>query len=375
MGKFIDIPWVLLGDFNDISSNNEKFGGLPACQTKINCFNKFLKDSNLIYLGFEGPRFTWPNGRDHHVLVRTRIDRVHANKHWLTLLPNSKVFHLPRVKSDHCPILLKTNTHQHSNNKPFRLELFWINHPSFFNIVSNFWNTNNYCLDTIINDLKNIIIKWSKLTFENIHYKKKTLLKRLLGIKKSLSTSINPQLLLLEKQLQHEEQLWFSKSRINWLTLGDRNTYFFHINSVIRRRKNKILCLEFDYDTFTYNMETIKNNIFTISSKTPIATPSALHSQMLSRTLSLSTPFPNLTLLTITLLPQSPLKLKLKISSLSFIPSKLRILMALMHTSIKNPGFTLKMLFSTISKRILKISPFPFLGVRLSYVSFPNQPR
>lgn len=204
MSQALSYPWVLLGDFNDISNRDEKFGGLPPSQYKMNCFNNFLNISNLIDLGFEGPRFTWLNGREHHSLIRTRIDRVHANSSWLALFPNSKVFHLPRVKSDHCPILLQTNTHFLPIDKPFRLELFWINHPSFPNIVKDCWNVSDKCLDDILTDFKNNIVTWSKNTFENIHIKKKTLLKRIAGIQKALSYSHNPQLLLLEKQLQQD---------------------------------------------------------------------------------------------------------------------------------------------------------------------------
>ena len=85
--------------------------------------------------------------------------------------------------------------------------------------------------------------------FGNIFVKKKRLLARLLGIQKALAISPNLFLVNLDKQLQgelnkvlnHEEELWAMKSRINWMIQGDRNTSFYHVSTLIRRKHNKIL--------------------------------------------------------------------------------------------------------------------------------------
>lgn len=47
-----------------------------------------------------------------------------------------------------------------------------------------------------------------------------------------------------DEVLLQEEILWLQKSRVEWLQAGDRNTTFFHLSTLIRRRKNRIEALQ-----------------------------------------------------------------------------------------------------------------------------------
>lgn len=122
LSSLSNTPWLIMGDLNEISKPFEKFGRGPPSEYKMKIFNTFLNSCNLLDLGFIRTPFTWTNGRLGSQIVRTRIDRIHANFQWLSLFPDSKDFQLPRPRSDHCPILLKTQTFLHSGQKPFRFE-------------------------------------------------------------------------------------------------------------------------------------------------------------------------------------------------------------------------------------------------------------
>ena len=80
---------------------------------------------------------------------------------------------------------------------------------------------------------------------------KKRIEARLRGIQSRIAEGLNSQLLNLKCHLRKEyfealqyEELWFVKSRYNWLIQGDRNTSFFHTSALIRRKRNRILCLK-----------------------------------------------------------------------------------------------------------------------------------
>lgn len=74
---------------------------------------------------------------------------------------------------------------------------------------------------------------------------------RIRDIQHSPLYGINPHLDRLESRLSkelevvldQEESLWLQKSRSQWIKDGDRNTRFYHMKIVTRRRKNKILAI------------------------------------------------------------------------------------------------------------------------------------
>lgn len=63
------------------------------------------------------------------------------NDDWLSVFPYTLVYHLPRIKSDHRPILLKTNPElSGQRGRPFRFLAGWTKHSNFKDFVSNKWS-------------------------------------------------------------------------------------------------------------------------------------------------------------------------------------------------------------------------------------------
>lgn len=117
-----DTPWLVLGDFNEITSQVDKIGGLPFRDSQCKDLDNFIDAPSLMDVGFHGNPFTWSNVREGLALICERLDRALLNCTWLDSFPSIKVIHLPKTHSDHCPILVTTDDSMHGNSSifPFR---------------------------------------------------------------------------------------------------------------------------------------------------------------------------------------------------------------------------------------------------------------
>ncbi|KAI9112905.1 hypothetical protein K1719_016019 [Acacia pycnantha] len=66
----------------------------------------------------------------------------------------------------------------------------------------------------------------------------------------------------IEELMDQEENYWWQCSRIAWLTAGDRNSKFFHLTTVIRRKRNAILSIKDGNGSWTRDKMVI-NHMFT----------------------------------------------------------------------------------------------------------------
>jgi len=62
-----------------------------------------------------------------------------------------------------------------------------------------------------------------------------------------------------KKKLLEEEERWRQKNRAIWITIGDKNTKFFHRFASYRRNKNHIWEIEDDLGKVHSHLEDIKN--------------------------------------------------------------------------------------------------------------------
>lgn len=102
------LPWLCVGDFNDILYPWEKVGKRPAAPHRMYSFQEFLNDCSLMDLGSKGCTFTWNNNRSGEDLVKERLDRMLCSREWRLTFPAAEVFALPALGSDHSPLLLTT---------------------------------------------------------------------------------------------------------------------------------------------------------------------------------------------------------------------------------------------------------------------------
>ncbi|XP_071933724.1 uncharacterized protein [Coffea arabica] len=68
--------WIITGDFNNITSNEEKWGGRKREQGSFKDFTNFIEHNGLIDIGFEGNPWTSSNHWPHEGEIKQRLDRA-----------------------------------------------------------------------------------------------------------------------------------------------------------------------------------------------------------------------------------------------------------------------------------------------------------
>lgn len=107
--SLVPIPWVCMGDFNEITMASEKFGTI---RWQMDNFNSTLEDCHLLDLGFIGPKFTWCSKREGADFVKERLDKVVANHEWCRMNSVFQVEVLAARSSDHAPLLFSFGSTQ-----------------------------------------------------------------------------------------------------------------------------------------------------------------------------------------------------------------------------------------------------------------------
>ena len=68
MNDVVDLPWCLIGDFNELAAPSEKKGGTTYPQSKFLRLNHFLDHINASSAPFKGPAFTWKSRIHSHLI-------------------------------------------------------------------------------------------------------------------------------------------------------------------------------------------------------------------------------------------------------------------------------------------------------------------
>lgn len=164
-------PWLLFGDFNEVITVSEKFGGNPINISTTSAFLHFCS-IGMHDLGFTSSRFTWTNNRKlTNSLILERQDSFLANVEWLQPFQDSSVLYLPRAHSDHCPIILNLANVTTRPSSTFWFETMWISHPGFAPLIDNIWSDKDDYLLTLT-QFTSAVKSWNHTCFGNIFRKK-----------------------------------------------------------------------------------------------------------------------------------------------------------------------------------------------------------
>ncbi|KAL0433842.1 UNVERIFIED_CONTAM: hypothetical protein Slati_2718500 [Sesamum latifolium] len=127
-------PWLFGGDFNTIICCSERKGGATPKIRTMEDFGDMMMDCGLQDAGFEGAQFTWSRNR-----LWQRLDRFLFSHTWNKAFPLSRIQHLTRNVSDHCPLLFSVEHEMKTGPSPFCFQNMWTKHHVFKRCVKDSW--------------------------------------------------------------------------------------------------------------------------------------------------------------------------------------------------------------------------------------------
>ncbi|GAA0167741.1 reverse transcriptase [Lithospermum erythrorhizon] len=238
-------PWVLMGDFNAITSRAEHKGAAFFDPGSAADFNAFISTCELSDAGFIGSPFTRSCG-----LHYSRLDRVLCDSSFLNAFPVLSVRHLVKTNSDHAPLLINIQSHTGRVKSSFRFQNMWIKHKDFQSVVAAVWKQEFFgdpffIICSKLKALKLFLKEWNRNTFGNVTSMVETAEEDVrqceVNFELSGSTAHKEALLLAKsKHLQCidvEEAFLAQKSGIKWMKEGDRSTGYFH---AVIKKKNRL---------------------------------------------------------------------------------------------------------------------------------------
>ncbi|KAA3460646.1 reverse transcriptase [Gossypium australe] len=191
-------PWLVVGDFNEITSSFEKRGGRLRSENQMAKFRNVLEDCGLVDLGFCG---RWIHG------------------------------------SENC------------KGHRFMFKASWCLDQSFAGVVQQAWfGPSNNAIDKLAK-AGQFFRLWNHSRSREQKRQRARLEERLSYLYAQDPTDGNLEEILevqlgLNFEADKDEIFWEQRARVNWLKHGDKNTCFFHRSAISRHTRNQIVGFE-----------------------------------------------------------------------------------------------------------------------------------
>jgi hypothetical protein len=249
-----DLPWLCVGDFNEILHTKEQMGGNDREEWYMDGFRDTVSYCGFTDMRYKGLPYTWDNRREGAHNVKVRLDRGLADDAWLQLFGLSTVTHVQMAESDHCALYVhvaRAGGSHGAGGKLFHYENMWQRHHRYNDVVEGAWIGRCDNLQEVHNSLghmQSTMARWNKEEFGSVRGELQRLRKQLevvrgCTIRNGPATEERRIMLRLAELLAREETMEKQHSRVQWLHEGSRNTGFFQAKARQWARTNIISAL------------------------------------------------------------------------------------------------------------------------------------
>ncbi|KAK8942463.1 hypothetical protein KSP39_PZI008699 [Platanthera zijinensis] len=260
-----DIPTIIGGDFNCVLRTSERMGGTVNLSKGPLEFGNFITMNSLHEVPFTGNPFTWCNNKEPANRVLSRLDRALLNSAALLSFPGSIVHHLPRIASDHSPLLLEIDKLQFASAGRLKFEEAWLLAPNAHSIAKGAWlrpvagNPSNILATRCARTIR-ALARWSKFNAKSGTEAARKLEEEIKRIQmQEASRPLDMAELQLLRNLIADyndiqtklDTWWWQRTKCKWLSDGDRNSSFFHAAATQRKHENRIHSLLLGDETVT----------------------------------------------------------------------------------------------------------------------------
>ncbi|XP_059310282.1 uncharacterized protein LOC132061497 [Lycium ferocissimum] len=158
-------PWLAIGDYNAILSEDDRQIGSPVQKVEVRDFSNFLDDTGLTIIRATGRDYTWTNGHTYRTL-----DRGLVNAEWMLQLHHVEILIMEPGCSDHAPLSIICVEEEETKPKPFRFLNHLAGHTDFLAIVHDIWGEESatYNMKTVWHKMK--FIKQGMKQLNSTHY-------------------------------------------------------------------------------------------------------------------------------------------------------------------------------------------------------------
>lgn len=248
---FDNVYWIVAGDFNCVRDRSErrnsKFNALVS-----NEFNDFLDKVHLLEYALKGRKFTFITGNK-----CSRIDRIFVSANVVNDWANAEYRALSREGSDHCPLVLKTET-RNFGPKPFRFFNSWFQRDGLNELVAQVCEMDTLAIGSgsyqvglhqKLRRLKHGILEWKRAWAIKETEEEDNLNAEVRDLDEVIDARdlTEAELWVFEEAKNRIKELGLLKkrdlkqrARVRWAKEGDENTSFFHACVNMRRVSNNI---------------------------------------------------------------------------------------------------------------------------------------